>query len=227
MREIQAMRFGGPEVLEVREVPDPAPGPGQVVVEAAAVDTLTIETLIRRGMARQWFPVEPPYVPGGGVAGRVASVGDGVDPGWAGRNVVTRAVANGAYAERVVATADGLVPVPDGLALPDAAALIHDGTTAISVHEPSAVKPGDRVLITAAGGGMGILLVQLAHAAGAHVIAAARGRGKLDLIRELGAEVAIDYSEPDWTAKARAATGGEGVNVLWDGAGGELGTTAF
>jgi NADPH2:quinone reductase len=228
MREIQAVRFGGPEVLEVREVPDPTPGPGQVVIETTAVDTIQVETMIRRGLASQWFPVEPPYVPGGGVAGRVVAVGEGVDPGLGRRwpHVVTIGVANGAYAERVVAAADALVPVPD-LGVREAAALVHDGTTAIGILEPADPKPGEWVLITAAAGGMGVLLVQLARAAGARVIGAARGERKLEAVRELGAELAVDYSGPGWAEKVRAATGGAGVDVLWDGAGGEIGLTAF
>jgi NADPH2:quinone reductase len=228
MREIQAVRFGGPEVLRLREAPDPTPGPGQVVIETIAIDTIHIETMIRRGLAKDWFPVEPPYVPGGGVAGRVVAVGEGVDPGLPGRwpRVVTMAVANGSYAERVVAAADALVNIPD-LGVNDAAALIHDGTTAIGILEPTNLRRGEWVLITAAAGGMGLLLVQLARAAGARVIGAARGERKLAAVRELGAELAVDYTEPGWTEKVRAATGGAGVDVLWDGAGGEIGLAAF
>jgi NADPH:quinone reductase len=229
MREIQAVRFGGPEVLQVREVPDPSPGPGQVVIETHTIDIGHVETMIRRGLATQWFSVQPPYVPGSGVAGRVAAVGEGVDPElprrW--RRVVTSDVVNGAYAERVVAPADSLLPVPPDVTTSAAAALVHDGTTAIGVLEPTKLRRGEWVLITAAAGGMGLLLVQLARREGARVIGAARGERKLAAVRELGADLAVDYTEPGWTERVRAATGGAGVDVLWDGAGGEIGLAAF
>ncbi|WP_049580038.1 zinc-binding dehydrogenase, partial [Streptomyces sp. SBT349] len=196
MRQIVVTGFGGPEVLVVRNVPEPVAGEGQVVIAAEAVDTLFVETQIRRGHAPQWFPVEPPFVPGGGVAGRVVSVGAGVDPGWRGRPVVTTDVVGGAYAERVLARAAGLAAVPDGVRVTDAAALAHDGVTAMALHGPMRPRPGEWTLITAAAGGMGVLLVQLAHAAGARVIAAARGERKGELLRGLGAEVAVDYSLP-------------------------------
>ena len=98
MRAIQATRFGGPEVLVTSEATDPVAGPGQVVVEVSVADTLFVETQIRRGVA-EWFSVEPPYVPGGGVAGEVVSVGEGVDYGWIGQRVIARTDVGG-YAEQ-------------------------------------------------------------------------------------------------------------------------------
>ncbi|WP_183091367.1 zinc-binding dehydrogenase [Streptomyces radicis] len=227
MREIVAGEFGGPEVLVLREGVEPIAGPGQVVVDVEVVDTLFVETRIRRGAARDWFPVVPPYVPGGGVAGRVASVGAGVDPAWRGRSVVTTAVVGGAYAERVAAEARGLVPVPSGLTVREAGALAYDGTTAMALYGPMRPRPGEWTLITAAAGGMGVLLVQLARAAGSPVIAAARGERKLALLRELGADLVVDYTLPGWADAVREATGGTGAHVVWDGAGGERGATAF
>lgn len=107
----------------------------------------------------------------------------------------------------------------------DAAALLHDGVTALALADLVAVKPGDRVLVTAAGGGLGALLVQLAHAAGGYVVAAARGAVKLERIRELGADAVVDYSEPDWTARVRAVA--DALDVVLDGAGGAYGRAAF
>jgi NADPH2:quinone reductase len=230
MRAIQVERFGGPEVLVAAEMPDPVAGPGQVVVGVAAADVGFVETQIRAGGFGDYFTVTLPYVPGHGVAGQVISVGEGVDAGWLGRRVAGYTGEHGGrggYAERAVVRADELVPVPDGLGLREAAALLHDGVTALRVMEVTGVRAGDQVLVTAAGGGMGILLVQLAHAAGANVIGAARGKRKLDLVREQGAAVVVDYSEPGWVARVREATGGAGADVVFDGAGGEIGRAAF
>src|SRR5204862_471838 len=102
---------------------------------------------------------------------------------------------------------DAIVAVPDGLDLRDATAVLHDGPTALGLIDNARIRPREWVLVLAAGGGLGILLVQLMHAAGGRVIAAARGRRKLDLVRRLGAEVAVDYSEPDWAKRVLAATG--------------------
>jgi NADPH2:quinone reductase len=228
MRMIQVTRFGDPEVLVAGTAPDPDAGPGQVVVGVSVADVLFVETQIRRGLVREYFQVTPPYVPGGGVAGRVFSVGDGVDPGWIGRRVLTRTVeSQGGYAERVVAEAAGLISVPDGLGLREAAALLHDGVTALGLADAARIRAGERVLITAAGGGLGILLLQLAHAAGAQVIAAARGARKLDLARTLGADTVVDYSAAGWTERVREATGGRGADLVFDGAGGRIGRAAF
>ncbi|MBL1067515.1 zinc-binding dehydrogenase [Streptomyces sp. 7-21] len=227
MRVVRAERFGGPDVLRVVEEPVPVPGPGQVVIDVEAVDTLFMDTQIRAGLARQWFPVAPPFVPGSGAAGRVSITGEGVETAWTSRRVIVHRLTTGAYAERVVAEAEALLPIPEKLGTREAAALIHDGTTAMAIAEPLAPRPGEWVLITAAAGGMGVLLVQLARTAGARVIAAARGERKLAVLREFGAEAVVDYSEPGWTDTVRGVTGDAGVDVLWDGAGGGIGRAAF
>jgi NADPH2:quinone reductase len=85
---VHVTRFGGPEVLVTISVPDPVPGPGEVIIAVSAADVLFLDAVIRSGRAAVWFPVTPPYVPGNGVAGRVSAVGEGVDPGWAGPDVV-------------------------------------------------------------------------------------------------------------------------------------------
>src|SRR6266545_2140637 len=187
MRVVEVTRFGGPEVLVATQAADPVAGPGQVVVDVSVADTLFVETQIRRGLGGRSFTVQPPYVPGGGVAGQVLSVGAGVDPAWVGRQVVATTGGGGGYAERAVAPVEGLIPLPDGLGPREGAALLHDGTTALGLASKTGIHAGEWVLITAAGGGLGLLLVQLAHAAGARVVGAARGKPKLDLIQELGA----------------------------------------
>jgi NADPH:quinone reductase len=117
MRAVVATRFGGPEVLVTSQVADPVAGQGQVVVGVSVADVLFVETQIRRGELGGYFNVEPPYVPGNGVAGQVISIGEGVDPGRAGRRVVahTALPQRGGYAEQAVAAAQALIPVPDGL----------------------------------------------------------------------------------------------------------------
>jgi len=227
MQIVQTMQFGGPEVLVMSEAPDPVAGPGQVIVDVSVAPVLTLDTQIRSGWGSEWFPVKPPYIPGAGVAGEVISVGEGVAPDWVGRRVVADTGEGGGYAERAVAPVEGLIPVSDGLGLPDAAALLHDGRTALGLFEEARVHPGERVLITAASGGLGSLLVQLAHAAGARIIGAARGKEKLELARELGAEVVVDYSEPGWPEQVREAIGGAGADVVFDGGGGDIGRAAF
>ncbi|MET7651771.1 MULTISPECIES: zinc-binding dehydrogenase [unclassified Streptomyces] len=238
MRAAQVKAFGGPEVLATVELPDPAPGPGEVLIEVAHADTIYVETQIRAGRFRAYFPVEPPYIPGGGVSGTVTAVGAGVDAGWVGRRVTS--FVDGSYAERVSVPVTAPTPVPDGLDLSTAAALVHDGVTAAGLLDRTAVAAGDRVLILGASGGMGTLLIQLARARGARVVAAVRGARKSALVRELGAHAVVDVSEADWVERAREAltadvteaaeaTGGReaAADVVLDGVGGELGLAAF
>lgn len=225
MKVVRVTRFGDPDVLVAGEAPEPAAGPGQVVVAVAVAEINFVETQLRRGITPGPPLPEPPYVPGGGVAGLVAAVGDGVAPEWQGRRVATATADRlGGNAERAVANVDDLVPVPDGLGLPEAAALLNDGGTALGLFEGAKVRVGDRVLVEAAAGGLGSLLVQLALSAGARVVGAARGEAKLALVRELGAE-AVDYSAPGWAKRVLDATGG--VDVVFDGVGGEVGREAF
>jgi NADPH2:quinone reductase len=227
MRVVHVTRFGGPEMLVPGEMPDPVAGPGQVVVEVSVAGITFVETQIRRGTDKWHDRPEPPYVPGGLVAGRVVSVGAGVDPAWSGRRVVAGTGQTGGFAELAVAAAGQLFPVPEGLGLPEAAALHTDGSTALGLVEGARVLPGEWVLIEAAAGGVGSLLVQLVRSAGARVVGAARGSRKLDLVRELGAEVVVDYSEPGWAERVLKATDGAGPDVVFDGVGGEIGRAAF
>lgn len=227
MRATQVVEFGGPEVLVPAEVADPVAGPGQVLVAVAAVDTIVVETQIRSGWGGEFFPLTPPYVPGGGIAGTVRATGEGVDPTWTGRRVAASIGFTGGYAELVVASAEALAVVPDEVSFTDAAALVHDGATAARLLDATAVQPGEQVLIMGASGGMGTVLVQLAKAAGARVVGVARGGRKTALVGQLGADAVIDATRPDWVDRAREALGGAGADVVMDGVGGEVGLAAF
>ena len=236
VRAIEVREFGPPEVLVPAEVAEPVAGPDQAVIGTAAADVLHIDTLIRSGRATQWFPIRPRYVPGNGVAGTVTSVGPGVDPALVGRRVVAHtgdAGGTGGYTEQAVAPADRLVPVPDAVSLAEAAAVLNDGATALGLMTATGVRPGEWVLILGATGAMGLLLTQLARAAGGHVLAglrvagAPRGEAKAEQARAAGAEAVIDYSDPDWTGQVTGLTGGAGPAVVFDGVGGSLGVAAF
>ncbi|MFJ9780680.1 zinc-binding dehydrogenase [Amycolatopsis sp. NPDC101161] len=218
MRAVWLREFGGPEVLVPGDAPDPVPGSGQVLVEVAYANTTFVETQFRAG-APGPFRAEPPLIPGNGVGGVISAVGDGVDPGLAGQRVVTSTGGSGGYAQRVAVDAAAVFPVPAALDLDAAVALLADGRTATGLVHATRVRPGDRVLVEAAAGGVGGLLVQLAKAAGAVVVGAAGGPAKVAHVQ--GADVVVDYLAPDWPARA-----GE-VDVVFDGVGGEIGTAAF
>lgn len=227
MRAVQLKEFGGPEVLIPAEHPDPVPGPGEVVIDVAYVDTIFVETQIRAGRGRDHFPVTPPYVPGGGVSGVVRVVGAGVPAEWLGRRVSS--FVTGSCAERAVAPVSALTAVPDPLDLLPAAALVHDGVTALGLLGLTALGETDRVLALGASGGMGTLLVQPTQARGARVIAVARGEEKLALVRELGGGRGgrrhpgrLGGVRPPRTRREI-----EGADVVLDGVGGALGAAAL
>ncbi|WP_442790534.1 alcohol dehydrogenase catalytic domain-containing protein [Nonomuraea sp. NBC_01738] len=143
--------FGGPEVLRVRQVGDPVPGRGQVLVEVAYASITFVETQVRSGDGPFGRPALP-RVPGNGVGGRIVAAGPGVDPGLVGTVVVTTTGGVGGYAELARATAQDVVPVPAGLELKDAVALLADGRTALLLHRQARVRPAEHVLVEAAGG---------------------------------------------------------------------------
>jgi NADPH2:quinone reductase len=220
MRVVRVAEFGGPEVLRIVTVPDVEPGPGQLVVEVEVAGVLHVDTVIRGGWAGEIFPVQPPYVPGNGAAGRVGAVGEGVDREWIGRRVLAD-VENGGYAERVTTTVENLIPIPDGLGTREAMALLHDGAGSLSVFERVDVRPGATVLVQPAAGGLGSGLVRLASAAGARVVAVAGGSRKLKVVEELGADLVIDYTLPGWIEQVGS------VDVVFDGVGGDAGRAVF
>jgi NADPH2:quinone reductase len=230
MRAIEVRRFGSPDVLQIADLNDPAPGPEQVVVAAAASDVLFVDTMIRSGAGANYFPVKPPYVPGNGVGGTIVAVGESVGPEWLGRRVAAHTGGpggTGGYAELAVADLEHAVVIPDDLDLLAATAVLHDGTTALRVLQITTPRPGEWVLVLGAAGGMGILLVQLLSAYGVNVIGAARGQAKQEAVAQAGAGAVIDYGLPDWDAAVLDATRGVRPTVVLDGVGGALGSAAF
>lgn len=216
MRAIQITETGGPDVLHLTELPDPAPGPGGLLVEVAAAGVNYIDTYQRSGA----YPMPLPLIPGSEGAGTVAAVGTGVGDVAIGDRVAW-AMSPGSYAERAVVPADRAVPVPEGIDIQIAAGCLLQGMTAhyltVSVH---AVAPGETVLVHAAAGGMGLLLTQLATARGARVIGTVSTPEKQRLAREAGASEVIRYTEVDDLAgEVRRLTGGEGVAAIYDGVG--------
>jgi NADPH2:quinone reductase len=225
MKAVLAHSFGPPSVLNIEDVPDPIAGPGEVLIEVFAASVIFMDTRVRAGKSAWWRP-ELPYIPGNGVGGIIRDVAAGVDRQLIGRRVIAP-IASGGYAELAVAGADDCVPIPDGFESLIAIALIADGRTAVRLTRAARPAIGEWVLVEAAGGGLGSLLVQLARNTGARVIGAASTVEKRELAVKLGAALAIDYMDPDWAQQIRDIIDGNGLDLVFDGVGGEIGATAF
>ncbi|WP_409330221.1 zinc-binding dehydrogenase [Trujillonella humicola] len=229
MRAIRLHEFGAPDRLVLDELPDLAPGPGQVRIAVEAAGVHLVDTTLRRGDPGPVSLPLPalPTVPGREVAGVVDALGDGVDPAWLGRRVVAHlGPVPGGYAEQAVTAVDGqLFALPERVGWADAVAAVATGRTALGVLELEPPSADDVVLVPSAAGGMGWLLVQAARAAGATVVAAAGGPGKVARLAELGADLVVDYTAAGWDERVRAATGG--VTLVYDGVGGAVGRCAL
>lgn len=221
MRAIRAHTAGGPEVLRLDELPDPEPGPGQVVVEVEAAGVNFIDVYHRTGV----YPVEHPRTLGTEGAGVVVAVGPDVTEARAGDRVAWASGSTGSYTTHALVTAESLVPVPDALPLDLAAAAMLQGHTAFSLATiVFPVTAGQDVLVHAGAGGVGRLLTQLATSLGARVITTVSSEAKERVSREAGAADVIRYDElDDLTADlpplVRGLTGGEGVHTVFDGVG--------
>lgn len=226
---IRQYAFGPAENLRYEEVPDPRPSEGQVRIAVEAAGVHLIDTLIRAGEGLGPYPPpELPMTPGREVAGVVDRVGSGVEPDWLGRRVVTHlGLASSGYAELAVRELDAVHVLPDGLSYEAAVALIGTGRTTMAILDLARLVPDDVVLVTAAAGGIGNLLVQTARNLGATVVGVAGGPEKVERVRELGATAAVDYAAPDWTDAVCDALDGQAVTVGFDGVGGVLGRAAY
>lgn len=201
-------------------MPDPVPAPGEVVVDVTAAGITFVETQLRAGRPpRPEMAPELPVVLGNGVGGVVSAVGPDTDQALIGRRVVTSTGGSGGYAERAAAAVANLTDVPDGVSLTDAVAMLADGRTAMALIRAAAPGPGMTVLVEAAAGGVGSLLVQLAINAGAEVVAAAGSARKAAVAKELGATIAVSYAKPGWDTHQ--------VDVVFDGIGGSVGDAAY
>ena len=211
MRAVHVTEFGGPEVLQNVELPDPAPGEGQVLIEVDHVGVNYADT--HQAENSYLAPTQLPLVPGGEVVGRTQD----------GRRVLAL-VGSGGYAERAVADARMTFDVPDGIDDVTALSFVVQGTTAWLLLRKSAhLEPGETVVVHAAAGGVGTIAVQLAKAWGAgRIIATASSEDKRSLALELGADVAVDSRAEDMTAALREANGGKRVDIVLDMTGGAV-----
>ncbi|MFW3171397.1 zinc-binding dehydrogenase [Geodermatophilus sp. CPCC 206100] len=226
MHAIRLSAFGPPDSLVLDELPDLSPGAGQVRIAVEASGVHLLDTTLRRGEPGPVPLPELPTVPGREVAGTVDAVGEGAAADWLGARVVAHlGTAPGGYAEQAVAPGGALFRVPDGVGADAAVAAVGTGRTAQGVLELEPPTADDVVLVPAAAGGLGWLLVQGAQAAGATVVAAARGEGKLARLAGLGADLVVDYGRPGWDAAVREAFGG--VTLVYDGVGGQVGRAAL
>jgi len=223
---VKAMRitaFGGPEVFEAVEAPDPECGPGQLLVRVLATSVNPVDYKIRQ--AGSWAQVKPPAIIGYDAAGTVEAVGAGVT-GFATGDAVFYTPRifgrQGTYAELHVVDADIVAPKPSNLTFLEAAGLPLAGCTAWdAIVRLAQVRPGEDVLVHAGAGGVGSIAVQIARAAGARVLATARAANHA-LVRSLGAEEVVDYTAEDFARAAVRFTGGKGLDAAFDTVGGDL-----
>ncbi|HEX4468943.1 MAG TPA: quinone oxidoreductase [Gemmatimonadaceae bacterium] len=215
MNSIRVHKTGGPDVLRIEEVPDPTPGPGELVVNIEAIGVNFIEIYQREGL----YTVERPFTPGSEAAGVVRALGSGVTEFKVGDRVVSQSM-RGAYASRALVAADRAVKIPDGVTSKLAAAVFLQGLTAHYLTSSTfPLKHGDSCLVHAAAGGVGLLLCQIAKRRGAFVIGTASTQEKLDLAREAGADETINYTTRDFVTEVKRITGDAGVAVVYDSVG--------
>jgi NADPH:quinone reductase len=219
MKAIQIRETGGPEVLELVDLPIPVPGPGQVLIRIEAIGMNFIEIYFRKGQYKATLPV----VPGSEAAGTVEECGSGVTGFKAGDAVASTAVL-GSYAEYALVPAAQLVKVPDGLTPEQAAATLLQGMTAhYLAYSTWPLKAGETCLVHAGAGGVGLLLTQMAARIGARVITTVSTEEKAELSREAGASDVILYTQHDFVTEVKRLTHGKGVDVVYD----SVGKTSF
>jgi NADPH:quinone reductase len=215
MKAIQVRQVGGPEVMEVVELPVPQPKENEAVIKLAASGVNFIDCYFREGR----YKAHLPFVPGQEGAGTVTAVGAEVKSVKAGDRVAWTSVL-GSYAEYAAVPADRLVAIPQGVSEQEAAAAMLQGMTAQYLsHSTHPLKRGETALIHAAAGGVGLLLVQMAHNIGARVIATVSTEAKAELAREAGADEVILYTQSDFEAETKRLTAGKGVDVVYDSVG--------
>ena len=215
MKAIRVESHGGPEVLQLVELPEPSPGAGELLVRVAAAGLNFIDVYHRTGL----YPIPLPFSPGLEGAGVVEGLGEGVSAFRVGDRVTwTRAL--GSYAESLVVPQDQAVAIPPGVESRDAAAVMLQGLTAHYLCSSTyPLQRGDSCLVHAAAGGVGLLLVQMAKEAGARVFGTVSTEEKAALAREAGADEVILYTKQDFLEEVRRLTDGKGVNVVYDGVG--------
>ncbi len=222
MRAWQVHELGDPwEVLKLEEVEEPEPGPGEVVVEVEAAALNFFDALLCRGEYQE--RPELPFTPGGEATGTIIAVGKGVDL-EEGLRVIATPFPSGAYAEKVIVPAQGGVfPIPDTMP-PEAAAALHVAyqSAFFGLHRRANLSESETVLVHAGAGGVGSAAIQLARAAGAHVISTAGGTEKVEICRKLGAEIAVDYEQENFVDAVKEATEGRGADVIFDPVGGDV-----
>lgn len=215
MKAVQMNQTGGPDVLKYVDVPDPKPGPGQVVIDLRAIGVNFMDIYSRSGL----YPVNLPLILGGEGAGIVSQAGSGVTDVKVG-DMVAYSNVNASYAEKVVAPADRLVKVPAGVDPKTASAAMLQGMTAhYLVHDTYPLKRGETCLIQAGAGGVGLLLIQMAKMRGATVITCVSTQDKARLAKEAGADHVIIYTQQDFAAEVKRITGGAGLPVVYDSVG--------
>jgi putative PIG3 family NAD(P)H quinone oxidoreductase len=217
MRAVVADGAGGPEVLSVGELPDPEPGPGEVVLDVAAAGLNRADLLQRQG----FYPPPPGASPVIGMecSGTVAALGEGVT-GWSVGDPACALLAGGGYAAKVAVPAGQLMPVPDGVDLVTAAALPEVAATVWSnVFMVAGLKPHETFLVHGGAGGIGTFAIQLAHQLGATVLTTAGTPEKLAACAALGADVTINYRDQDFVEVVKESTDGHGADVVLDNMG--------
>lgn len=218
MRAIRCHALVGPSGLRVDEVPDPKPGAGEVVVDVRAAGVNFPDVLVSYG--RYQFKADPPFVPGGEVAGTVSAVGSGVS-GFAIGDRVAATMLSGAFAEKVAVNASMVSKLPPSVSFETGAALLLTyATTMHALVDRGRVRPGETLLVLGAAGGVGTAAIEVGKCLGARVIAAASSAEKLAYCREHGADHVINYKTEDLKERAKALSNG-GVDVIYDAVGGD------
>jgi NADPH2:quinone reductase len=225
MKAVLCKQYGLPSSLVVEEVPSPVPAAGQVLIAVRAAGVNFPDTLIIQG--KYQFKPELPFSPGAEVAGVVKALGEGVTGLSVGERVIA-ATTWGGYAQEVLAQAERVIRMPEGMDFETAAAfLIAYGTSHHALKDRGQLKAGETVLVLGAAGGVGLAAVEIAKAMGARVIAAASSDEKLAVCREHGADATINYATQDLRERIKALTDGRGVDVVYDPVGGELSEPAL
>ena len=216
MKAVRAHEVGGPEVLRYEEIPSLQPAPGQALVDIKAIGVNYTDVSSRKGTNP---PPSLPWTPGREAAGVVKAVGEGVSEVSVGDRVAY-AMHTGSYAEEAVVPSWLLVPLPEGMEFATGAATMLQAMTAhFLTFGITQINPGDRALVHAGAGGVGLLLIQMLKKCGAYVFTTVSTDSKAELAREAGADATINYTQQDFAKEIKSVTNGQGVRVVFDAVG--------